>query len=45
LFCVPKAAVLHGKRAYIASQNSRFCKVKVVLLLFYTVFFTKTKYL
>ena len=28
LFCVVKVPVLHGKRAYIATQNRRFCKTK-----------------
>ncbi|ATV26733.1 hypothetical protein CTM62_08390 [Prevotella intermedia] len=27
LFCVPKAAVLHGKSVGFASQNSHFCKL------------------
>ena len=28
LFCVPKAALLHGKSVGFALQNSRYCKAK-----------------
>ncbi|WP_061869064.1 hypothetical protein [Prevotella intermedia] len=31
LFCVPKAAVLHGKSVGFASQNSRFRNAKAQL--------------
>ena len=34
LFCVPKAAVLHGKSVGFASQKSRFRKTKLQLPLF-----------
>nr|WP_260378813.1 hypothetical protein [Prevotella intermedia] len=34
LFCVPKAAVLHGKSVGFASQKSRFRNVKAQLSLF-----------
>jgi len=40
-FCVLKVPVLHGKSAYIAAQNSRFCNAKQLLSLFACVFFTK----
>ena len=39
LFCVAKVPVLHGKRAYIATQNRLFWKTKAMLL-FYVVIFT-----
>ena len=41
LFCVPKAAVLHGKSVGFASQNSRFRNVKAQLSLFKRIIFTK----
>ncbi|WP_084472181.1 hypothetical protein [Prevotella aurantiaca] len=41
LFCIPKAAVLHGKSVGFASQNSRFCNVKAQLSLFNGIIFTK----
>jgi hypothetical protein len=41
LFCVPKAAVLHGKSVGFASQKSRFRNVKVQLSLFNGIIFTK----
>ncbi|MFC2457634.1 MAG: hypothetical protein ACFNQD_08535, partial [Prevotella intermedia] len=41
LFCVPKAAVLHGKSVGFASQKSRFRNVKVQLSLFKRIIFTK----
>ena len=41
LFCVPKAAVLHGKSVGFASQKSRFRNVKAQLSLFNNIFFTK----
>ncbi|ATV38139.1 hypothetical protein CTI16_02410 [Prevotella intermedia] len=34
LFCVPKAAVLHGKSVGFALQNSRFRNVKTQLSVF-----------
>jgi len=43
LFCVPKAAVLHGKSVGFATQNSRFRNVKTQLSLFKGIIFTKTK--
>ncbi|PIN28083.1 hypothetical protein CUC04_00865 [Prevotella intermedia] len=41
LFCVPKAAVLHGKSVGFASQNSRFRSVKLKLPFFFRIIFTK----
>ncbi|ATV55197.1 hypothetical protein CTM53_02775 [Prevotella intermedia] len=41
LFCIPKAAVLHGKSVGFASQNSRFRNVKAQLSLFNRIIFTK----
>ncbi|WP_455069480.1 hypothetical protein [Prevotella aurantiaca] len=41
LFCIPKAAVLHGKSVGFASQNSRFRNVKAQLSLFNGIIFTK----
>jgi len=41
LFCVPKAAVLHGKSVGFASQNSRFRSVKSKLPLFFRIIFTE----
>jgi len=41
LFCITKEAVLHGKSAYIAAQNNRFCNAKQLRLLFSSVYFTK----
>ena len=41
LFCVPKAAVLHGKSVGFASQKSRFRNVKAQLSLFKRIIFTK----
>ncbi|KJJ86291.1 hypothetical protein M573_131007 [Prevotella intermedia ZT] len=43
LFCIPKAAVLHGKSVGFALQNSRFRNVKSKLLLFKEIIFTKAK--
>ncbi|WP_394365974.1 hypothetical protein [Prevotella intermedia] len=42
LFCVPKAALLHGKSVGFASQNSRFRNAKSQLLLFKGFIFTKS---
>ncbi|PDP61124.1 hypothetical protein [Prevotella intermedia] len=41
LFCVPKAAILHGKSVGFASQNSRFRNAKAQLPLFNRIIFTK----
>ncbi|PIK16952.1 hypothetical protein CTI16_12255 [Prevotella intermedia] len=41
MFCVPKAAVLHGKSVGFASQKSRFRNVKAQLSLFNRIIFTK----
>ena len=41
LFCIPKAAVLHGKSVCFASQKSRFRNVKAQLSLFNRIIFTK----
>ncbi|WP_308292741.1 hypothetical protein [Prevotella intermedia] len=41
LFCVPKAAVLHGKSVGFAAQNSRFRNAKSKLLFFKEIIFTK----
>ncbi|APW32140.1 hypothetical protein BWX39_05510 [Prevotella intermedia ATCC 25611 = DSM 20706] len=41
LFCIPKAAVLHGKSIGFALQKSRFRNVKAQLSLFKKKIFTK----
>jgi len=41
LFCVPKAAVLHGKSVGFALQNSRFRNAKTQLSVFNRIIFTK----
>jgi len=41
LFCIPKAAVLHGKSVGFALQNSRFRNAKSKLSFFYEIIFTK----
>ncbi|ATV37143.1 hypothetical protein CTI16_06320 [Prevotella intermedia] len=41
LFCVPKAAVLHGKSVGFASQKSRFRSAKSKLPFFFRIIFTK----
>ncbi|PIN28730.1 hypothetical protein CUC04_04595 [Prevotella intermedia] len=41
MFCIPKAALLHGKSVGFAAQKSRFRNVKAQLSFFYTIFFTK----
>ncbi|PDP68724.1 hypothetical protein CLI70_04765 [Prevotella intermedia] len=41
LFCVPKAAVLHGKSVGFAAQNSRFRNVKTQSSIFKGIIFTK----
>ncbi|MFP3764666.1 hypothetical protein [Prevotella intermedia] len=43
LFCVPKAAVLHGKSVGFAAQKSRFRNVKSKLSFFNEIIFTKSK--
>ncbi|APW32774.1 hypothetical protein BWX39_06665 [Prevotella intermedia ATCC 25611 = DSM 20706] len=43
LFCIPKAALLHGKSVGFAAQNSRFRNAKTQLSLFKRFFFTKSK--
>ncbi|AWX06860.1 hypothetical protein [Prevotella intermedia] len=43
LFCVPKAAVLHGKSVGFASQNSRFRNAKSKLPFFNEIIFTKQR--
>ncbi|RQE02401.1 hypothetical protein [Prevotella intermedia] len=40
LFCIPKAAVLHGKSVGFASQESRFRNSKAQLSLFDRIIFT-----
>jgi hypothetical protein len=41
LFCVPKAAVLHGKSVCFALQKSRFRSAKPKLSFLFRTFFTK----
>ncbi|AWX07543.1 hypothetical protein CTM55_07970 [Prevotella intermedia] len=41
MFCVPKAAVLHGKSVGFASQKSRFRSAKLKLPFFFKIIFTK----
>ncbi|ATV39192.1 hypothetical protein CUB95_11325 [Prevotella intermedia] len=41
LFCVPKAAVLHGKSVGFAAQKSRFRNAKTKLPFFFRIIFTK----
>ncbi|WP_394798066.1 hypothetical protein [Prevotella intermedia] len=41
LFCIPKAAVLHGKSVGFALQNSRFRNAKSKLPFFKEIIFTK----
>ncbi|PJE98739.1 hypothetical protein [Prevotella intermedia] len=43
LFCVPKAAVLHGKSVGFATQNSRFRNAKSKLWLLVGIIFTKLR--
>ncbi|MGP1552782.1 MAG: hypothetical protein ACTTI8_00615 [Prevotella intermedia] len=45
LFCVPKAAVLHGKSVGFAAQKSRFRNAKSKLLFFVRIIFTKSRLL
>ncbi|WP_394365832.1 hypothetical protein [Prevotella intermedia] len=41
LFCIPKAAVLHGKSVGFASQKSRFRNAKSKLPFSFRIIFTK----
>ncbi|APW32977.1 hypothetical protein BWX39_09720 [Prevotella intermedia ATCC 25611 = DSM 20706] len=41
MFCIPKAAVLHGKSVGFALQKSRFRNVKTQLSLFKGIILTK----
>ena len=43
LFCIPKAAVLHGKSVGFTSQNSRFRNAKTKLSFFDVIIFTKPR--
>ena len=43
LFCIPKAAVLHGKSVGFALQNSRFRNAKSKLPFFKEIIFTKQR--
>ncbi|RQE06465.1 hypothetical protein D2S45_02940 [Prevotella intermedia] len=43
MFCVPKAAVLHGKSVGFALQNSRFRSAKSKLVFFFGIIFTKSR--
>ncbi|ATV28187.1 hypothetical protein CTM63_02975 [Prevotella intermedia] len=43
LFCIPKAALLHGKSVGFASQNSRFRNAKAQLSFFDKIIFIKQK--
>ncbi|OWP32791.1 hypothetical protein CBG55_00730 [Prevotella intermedia] len=43
MFCIPKAAVLHGKSVGFAAQNSRFRNAKAQLSLFNNIIFTKSQ--
>ena len=43
LFCVPKAAVLHGKSVGFALQKSRFRNAKSKLPIFNEIIFTKQR--
>ena len=45
LFCVPKAAVLHGKSVGFAAQKSRFRNAKSKLPFFKEIIFTKLRLL
>ncbi|ATV34354.1 hypothetical protein CUC00_12120 [Prevotella intermedia] len=41
LFCIPKAAVLHGKSVGFAMQKSRFRNAKTKIVFFLRTIFTK----
>ena len=43
LFCIPKAAVLHGKSVGFALQKSRFRNAKSKLPIFKEIIFTKQR--
>ncbi|WP_081107842.1 hypothetical protein [Prevotella intermedia] len=43
LFCVPKAALLHGKSVGFALQKSRFRNAKTKLPFFNEIIFTESK--
>jgi len=43
LFCIPKAALLHGKSVGFALQKSRFRSVKSKLPFFVGIIFTKSR--
>ena len=43
LFCVPKAAVLHGKSVCFALQKSRFRNAKSKLVFLFGIIFTKSR--
>ncbi|PJF00978.1 hypothetical protein CUB97_06885 [Prevotella intermedia] len=43
LFCIPKAAVLHGKSVGFALQKSRFRNAKSKLWFFCKIIFTKRR--
>ncbi|WP_100371140.1 hypothetical protein [Prevotella intermedia] len=43
LFCIPKAALLHGKSVGFVMQKSRFRNVKAQLSIFKRIIFTKTR--
>ncbi|MGP1473602.1 MAG: hypothetical protein ACTTJN_08610 [Prevotella intermedia] len=43
LFCIPKAAVLHGKSVGFATQKSRFRNAKTKLSLIKRIIFTKSR--
>ncbi|PIN29101.1 hypothetical protein CUC04_06735 [Prevotella intermedia] len=43
LFCIPKAALLHGKSVGFAAQKSRFRNAKAQLSVFNRIIFTKPR--
>ncbi|PIN27716.1 hypothetical protein CUC04_10245 [Prevotella intermedia] len=45
MFCIPKAAVLHGKSVGFTLQNSRFRNAKSKLAFFEGIIFTKSRLL
>ncbi|ATV52301.1 hypothetical protein [Prevotella intermedia] len=45
LFCIPKAALLHGKSVGFAAQNIRFRNAKSKLPFFKDIIFTKLRLL
>ncbi|RQE04678.1 hypothetical protein [Prevotella intermedia] len=45
LFCIPKAALLHGKSIGFALQKSRFRNAKTQLPFFNEIIFTESKVL